>query len=109
MRRTFAGWKRPFEIKSIVTRADSALRRWQFWILASLLTWSCPEVAHAQVLLANFDDLTVGSVGKSFTDGGITFSNLDTRGGFYNNFSTQFLSAGADFSPPNCLGFGYPN
>jgi len=87
----------------------SSLRRCAHLIFAALFVSACPEVTRAEVLLANFDDLAVGSVGNSFTDGGITFANLDTRGGFYKNFSIQLVSAGTGFSAPNCLGFGQPN
>jgi hypothetical protein len=89
--------------------AASALCRCGLFIFVSIFTSAYPEVSRAEVLLANFDDLTVGSAGNFLTDGGITFSNLDTRGGFYKNLSIQLVSAGADFSPANCLGFGYPN
>ena len=48
----------------------------------------------------------MGFVGKTFTDGGITFSNLDTRGGPSHTFAVQVGSDGVGFSPPNYLVFG---
>jgi hypothetical protein len=89
-----------------IVRSVSALLCRQFWMFLALSAWSCPEVAPAQVLLANFDDLTMGFVGKSFTDGGITFSNLDTAGGPSHTFAVQVGSDGATFSSPNYLVFG---
>ena len=84
----------------------SAFCRCGILTFVSLFTLACPEVARAEVLLANFDDLTMGSVGKSFTDGGITFSNLNTAGGPSRSFAIQVGSDGASFSPPNYLVFG---
>jgi hypothetical protein len=73
----------------------------------ALLIWGLSLQIHAQVLLAGFDDLTMGFVGKSFTDGGITFSNLDMRGGPSRTFAIQTsLKDTPGFSPPNYLIFG---
>jgi hypothetical protein len=60
-------------------------------------------------LTANFDDLTEGFQGDSFSDGGILFSNLDER--FQNEpaygvFAIQATTADLPgFSPPNYLTF----
>ena len=97
-------------LTGFVMESASFLCRCGLLIAVSLCISACPESSRGEVLIADFDDLPVGSLGNSpFTDGGITFSNLDTRGGFYNRFSIQLVSAGSGFSAPNCLGFGQPN
>lgn len=59
---------------------------------------------------ATFDDLREGSVGTSFSDGGLTFSDLDMRVPgqsvypFVIDQATGTLSS--PFSAPNALGFG---
>ena len=62
-------------------------------------------------LTANFDDLLEGSLGDSFSDGGISFANLDERitGPTLNTFDIQATTANLPgFSPPNYLTFvGY--
>jgi hypothetical protein len=106
VRRTFTGGQTRLESRVFIVRSASALLRRQFWLFLALSAWWCPKIAPAQVLLANFDDLTMGFVGKSFTDGGITFSNLDTAGGPSHTFAVQVGSDGATFSSPNYLVFG---
>lgn len=57
-------------------------------------------------LAANFDDLTEGIPGTSFSDGGIGFSNLDQgvpNGVFAIQAATNTIPG---FSPPNYLTFG---
>jgi len=59
-------------------------------------------------LTANFDDLTEGSEGQSFSDGGISFSDIDERipnqpGGTFTIQATTANLPG--FSPPNYLTF----
>ncbi len=62
-------------------------------------------------LTANFDDLTEGGEGSSFSDGGISFSNIDERipGSPGGNFAIEATSATLPgFSAPNYLTFeGY--
>ena len=67
-----------------------------------------PAFASQPPLVASFDDLLAGSAGTSFTDGGITFSNLDQRafggaGSFGIVSTTQVLTG---LTPPNYLTFG---
>ena len=57
---------------------------------------------------ANFDDLNESSLGSSFSDDGIIFSNLDERipGPSVNTFTIQATTANLPgFSPPNYLTF----
>jgi hypothetical protein len=62
------------------------------------------------ILTANFDDLTEGALGATFTDGGITFSDLDQYFAYpYNHTFTAEWAAGylsPPFTPPNVLNFG---
>jgi hypothetical protein len=60
---------------------------------------------------ANFDSYSEGVIGQIFTEGGITFSNLDKNLGsapdtFVAEDTTQDLTGMPGFTPPNCLGFG---
>jgi hypothetical protein len=88
-------------------RLASALPHWRFWIFLAFIVCSRPQITRAQVLLANFDDLTIGFVGKSFTDGGVTFSNLDMRGYPSKTFAVQTaFDVTPGFSSPNYLIFG---
>jgi hypothetical protein len=65
--------------------------------------------AEASIYLnANFDDLTEGSEGSSFSDGGISFSDINERipdftGGTFDIQATTASLPG--FSPPNYLTF----
>jgi hypothetical protein len=64
----------------------------------------------ASASIADFDGLTEGDLGPSFTTGGITFYDLDDRaGGFPVSFACEQADgtlSGPGFSPPNTLGFG---
>lgn len=59
---------------------------------------------------ANFDDLSEGSVGTSFSDGGLTFSDLDMREPGASTYPFVIDQASgtlsSPFSAPNALGFG---
>ncbi len=66
----------------------------------------------AQAATANFDSFTEGSVGYTFTAGGITFSDFDNYISFYTpqfaiEEGTNSL-AGSTFSPGNALSFTSP-
>lgn len=77
---------------------------------AVLLFLTCIFSANANVLVADFDNLSEGLVGTTIQDGGLTFSGLET----YTDFSTGNLtidnvSRDAQFASsngPNCLLFG---
>ena len=80
--------------------------------LALLICFFNFGTARASVFLtANFDDLGEGSEGSSFSDGGITFSDIDERipdtpGGTFDIEATTATLPG--FSAPNYLTFeGY--
>jgi hypothetical protein len=60
---------------------------------------------------ANFDSQPEGGLSQSYTEGGITFFNLDKNLGsapdpFAIENATQDLTGMPGFSAPNCLGFG---
>lgn len=74
--------------------------------LIGVLVWSAP--AKAIPLTATFDSFSEGDSFFSFTDGGITFSNLDERlpgptPGHFSIESTTNSLLGPTFSPPNYL------
>jgi len=77
----------------------------------SLCFFSFAAAQASIYLTANFDDLTEGSEGSSFSDGGISFSNIDERilGPTFYTFDIQATTANLPgFSPPNYLTFvGY--
>ena len=62
-----------------------------------------------QAATANFDSFSEGSVGNSFTDGGITFSDFDNYISFYtpplNIDDASTTLANSTFSPNNVLSF----
>src|ERR1017187_3331114 len=75
----------------------------------SLCFFSVAMAQSSFYLTANFDDLNEGSLGSSFSDGGIRFSNLDERipGPSGDAFTIQTTTANLPrFSPPNYLTFG---
>lgn len=81
------------------------------WFLAlAALFFGSSIVYAAQTNTATFDDLSEGSVGTSFSDGGLTFSDLDMRVPgqsvypFVIDQANSTLSS--PFSAPNALGFG---
>lgn len=78
--------------------------------LISLWFFSFAAAKAEIYLTANFDDLTEGSQGGSFSDGGISFFNLDERipeAPAYGTFTIQATTADLPgFSPPNYLTFG---
>src|ERR1051325_5722294 len=105
--------------RGVDTRRRIEMRGSNLWSLCIsrllpvwLFSWVCaccliPEIGGAQVLLADFNDLAQGFVGKSFTDGGITFSNLEMRGYPSHVFAIQTASGDLQgFSAPNFLVFG---
>src|SRR5262245_48601386 len=62
--------------------------------------------------VANFDSQTEGFIGTTYTEGGITFSNIDRRipgqpagGTFAIDNATNDLTGRAGYSSPNVLGF----
>lgn len=65
--------------------------------------------ASQAALIANFDSFSEGDVFDTFTDGGITFSNVFRHQTSYTNFAIENASngeLGGNFSSPNVLGFG---
>ena len=85
-------------------------------IIALLTVAACalgnPAARAGQVYTANFDDLSEGAEGPTFSDGGLNFSGLETREPnfpsdyFYIDEATATLSA--PFTAPNALAFdGY--
>lgn len=83
-------------------------------LLVSILAWitSGHSPAYAlQVYTATFDDLSEGTSGQSLSDGGLTFSALDTRQNGNNPpgvFTIDQATANlfSPFSPPNAMTFG---
>ncbi|MCL4219789.1 MAG: hypothetical protein KJZ65_00325 [Phycisphaerales bacterium] len=77
---------------------------------AATFAGACLLFGQAQASVATFDTLSEGVLGTTFTDGGITFSDLDDRaGGFPVPFTCERADGtmpGPGFSPPNALGFG---
>lgn len=76
-------------------------------VLVASVMLASPAIATP--LIATFDSFSEGSAWLTFSDGGITFSDLDTRlGSFPNSFVIENASNLSDlaFSPPNFLGFG---
>ncbi|MGD0252703.1 MAG: hypothetical protein ABSC01_08395 [Verrucomicrobiota bacterium] len=70
--------------------------------------FNCVPAQASIYLTANFDDLTEGSEGSSFSDGGISFSDIDERilNSTVNTFDIQATTANLPgFSPPNYLTF----
>lgn len=68
-------------------------------------------VASAQVHSAHFDAQSEGSLGTSYSEDGIVFSNLDRYLGSPNEVfvaedASSTLAGMGGFSPPNTLGFG---
>lgn len=70
----------------------------------------CLIVGVAGASIATFDSLAEGDLGTTFTDAGITFSDLDDRAGggpvSFNIERAEGTLSGAGFSAPNALGFG---
>ncbi len=70
-----------------------------------VLVWSAPAIAIP--LTATFDSFSEGDTSVTFTDGGITFSDLDERiGTVPDSFSIESTDSslfGPSFSPPNYL------
>lgn len=68
------------------------------------------SLAYATIYTATFDDLGEGPVGTSFSDGGLTFSDIDERIPEPSIYSFDIDQATATlpppFSPPNVLTFG---
>ena len=64
----------------------------------------------ATTYTATFDDLSEGSMGMSFSDGGLTFSSLDMREPGVSAYPFVIDQANgtlsSPFSSPNALGFG---
>ena len=63
----------------------------------------------AQAALANFDSLTEGNQGTTFSDGGVTFFDSFDWNGFSTVFTVEQANAtlsGPGFSPNNTLGQG---
>lgn len=86
-------------------------QRWACnWMAALCLAAACGFGGVASAAIATFDSLSEGALDKSFTDGGITFFDLDDRaGGFPVTFTVERADgtlSGPGFSPPNTLGFG---
>ena len=80
-------------------------------VLIACLSFSGFAPARAQVVLtANFDSMAEGVAGTTFTDGGITFSNLDRRFPGQpapNIFTIEWTTASIPgFTQPNYLTFG---
>jgi hypothetical protein len=81
-------------------------------VLIACLSFSGFAPARAQVVLtANFDSMAEGVAGTTFTDGGITFSNLDRRFPGQpapNNFTIEWTTSNylPGFTQPNFLTFG---
>lgn len=73
------------------------------------LAVQCFGAGIAGASIANFDSLTEGDLGQSFTSSGITFYNLDDRAGAgFIPFSCERAEgtlSGPGFSPNNTLGF----
>ena len=86
------------------------IQRSATWLLVLIpLAFGCSMV-FATVYTANFDDLSGGFVGASFSDGGLTFSDLDGRLPGVPLTSYEFAiqpSTGLPppFSSPNVLAF----
>jgi hypothetical protein len=77
------------------------------WVIV-VLSFTLASPAVATPLIATFDSFSEGDARATFTDGGITFSDLDTRpgtGGFVIE-STDSMLFGPSFSPPNYLTTG---
>lgn len=101
-------------VPGFVTTSHS--RRWRHarvahvFMPAATFAGVCLVFAQAQASVATFDSLAEGVLGTTFTDGGITFSDLDDRaGGFPVPFTCERADGtmpGPGFSPPNALGFG---
>lgn len=74
------------------------------------LAFGCLSGLAATTYTAAFDDLSEGSVGTTFSDGGLTFSSLDMRvpGESIYPFVIDQATATlpSPFSSPNALGFG---
>ncbi|MCG3126704.1 MAG: hypothetical protein CHACPFDD_01557 [Phycisphaerae bacterium] len=79
-------------------------------LTAVCLAAACGCGGVASAAIATFDGLSEGALDKSFTEGGITFFDLDDRaGGFPVTFTVERADgtlSGPGFSPPNALGFG---
>jgi hypothetical protein len=79
-------------------------------LIVSLCLAGCTAMASAN--LASFDSLTEGSPGQTFTEDGITFSNLDQYLGngptdsFAIDDASGTLLHQPGFTPPNVLSFG---
>jgi hypothetical protein len=72
-------------------------------------SWLDSSAYGLQVFTATFDDLTEGTQGYSISDGGLTFSALDTRlGSRPGVFSIDQANGNlpSPMSPPNALNFG---
>ena len=93
------------------TALHRRMRRSVLWLLALVVPASGSWiVCAAPTYTATFDDLSEGSVGTSFSDGGLTFSDLDMREPGVSNYPFAIDQAdgtlSSPFSPPNALGFG---
>lgn len=85
------------------------IQRSATWLLVLIALALGRLIVNATVYTANFDDLSEGFYATSFSDGGLTFSDLDERipdtpGPYY--FTIDGTTAGdlpSSFSPPNVM------
>lgn len=101
------------EVKSSLAAAEAfpvcrPARRWLLTLMWVLCSCTAAIAAGPPTLVANFDDMTEGAGGAIFSDGGITFSNLDRRlSGGGNVFAIEMTTNSLPgMSLPNYMTFG---